>query len=175
MKRSLTSSERRLLVLCVGVITLVGVFFVWRDHRSRVTAAKDKIENLESRFTAAVAAAGDAPFWRERQTWLDAAMPVMGDSGQAHSSFLEQLQATARERGLIVASPVLLKPEGGAHHRELPVSLSVTGPDNALYRWLADLQSPEKFQLVKYLLLTPASAKPPRMTVSITVARLYKP
>ena len=175
MKRSLTSSERRLLIVCVGVIALVGIFFVWRDHRNRMVTAKDKIENLESRFTAAVAAAGDAPFWKERQAWLDATMPVMGDSGQAHSTFLEHLQNTARERGLTVASPVLLKPEGSAHHRELPVSLSVTGPDSALYRWLADLQSPEKFQFVKYLLLTPKSAKPPRMTASITIARLYKP
>ena len=175
MKRALTSSEKRLLILCVGVLASVGIFFAWRDHRARTVAAKDKIENLESRFTAAVAAAGDAPFWKERQAWLDKTMPVMGDSGQAHSSFLEHLQSTARERGLVVSSPVLLKPEGGAHHRELPISVSVSGPDNALFRWLADLQSPEKFQTVKYLLLTSASAKPARMTASITVARLYKP
>jgi len=37
------------------------------------------------------------------------------------------------------------------------------------------LQSPEKFQLVKYLLLAPAQASPPRMTGTVTVARLYKP
>lgn len=175
MKRSLTPSEKWLAVICAGVVVLVGVFFLWRDHRVRVASAKEKIENLHARFTAAVAAAADAPFWKERQAWLDASMPVMGDAGQAHSSFLEHLQATARERGLTIASPVLLKPEGSAHHRELPISLSITGPDNALYRWLADLQSPEKFQLVKYLLLTPVSAPPARMTGSVTVARIYKP
>jgi hypothetical protein len=175
MKRSLTKSEKTLFALCLVVLVAVGGFFVWRDHRARMTAAQEKIENLQSRFTAAVAASGDAPFWKERQGWLDATMPAMGDSGKAHSSFLEHLQSTARQRGLAVASPVLLKPEGGPHHRDLSISLQITGPDNALYRWLADLQSPEKFQLIKYLLLTPVAGQPARMTGSVTVARLYKP
>ena len=175
MKRSLTSSEKRLFVLCLAVIVIVGVFFVWRDHRNRMAAAQAKIENLQSRFTAAVAAAADAPFWKERQAWLDATMPTTTDAGQAHSAFLQDLQTSARERGLKVASPVLLKLEGGPHHRELPITLQITGPDSAVFRWLADLQSPEKFHLVKYLLLTASSAQPPRMTGSITVARIYKP
>jgi hypothetical protein len=175
MKRRLTGSEKTLLFLCIGVVSLVGGFFVVRDHRNRGAAAREKIENLGSRFTAAVAAAADAPFWKERQAWLDGSMPTMGDAGKAHSAFLEHLQTSARQRGLVLASPVLLKPEGGPHGRELPISLQISGPDSAVHRWLGDLQSPEKFQLVKYLLLTPASAQPPRMTASVTVARLYKP
>lgn len=175
MKRSLTSSEKTLLGLCVLAVVLVGGFFVVKEHRRRVAAARERIENLQSRSIAAVAAAGDAPFWKERQAWLDEHMPTMGDAGQAHSRLLQELQDAARQRGLTIVSPVLLKPESGPHHRELAVSLQVTGADNALFRFLADLQSPEKFQVVKYLLLTPATVAAPRMTGSITIARLYKP
>lgn len=175
MKRPLKHSEKVLLALCGGVIALVGGWYFWNDHTVRAAAAREKIENLAPRFSAAMAAAADAPFWRQRQTWLDGTMPVMGDSGQAHSSLLEHLQVTARERGLALTAPVLLKPEAGPHQRDLSINLQISGPDNALYRWLADLQSPEKFQLVKYLLLTPVTASPPRMTATVTVARLYKP
>ena len=175
MKHSLTSSEKRLFVLCLAVILAVGVFFAWRNHRTRMTAVQEKLENLRSRFTAAVAASGDAPFWKERQAWLDAKLPAMGDQGQAHSSFLEQLQGTARERGLAVTSLVLLKPEAGPNHRELAITIQLSGPDNALYRWLAEIQSPEKFQVVKYLLLTPVAGAPARMSCSATLARYYKP
>lgn len=175
MKRSLKRSEKTLLALCGGVVALVAVWFLWSDHSARMTAAREKIDNLKPRFTAALAAAADAPFWKERQIWLDGTLPVMGDSGQAHSSLLEHLQTTASERGLALTGPVLLKPEAGPHHRDLSINLQITGPDNAVYRWLADLQSPEKFQLVKYLLLTPATVSPPRMTGTVTVARLYKP
>ena len=181
MKRPLKSSEKVLLALVRGSArarwpgssrcATIGPAPLPRSRKSRA---------LEPQLTAAVAAAADAPFWDERQAWLDATMPAMGDSGQAHSLFLQQLQTTARERGLVVASPVLLKPEGGPHHRDLAITLQITGPDQALYRWLADLQSPEKFQLVKYLLLTPQPPPPPsrtapRMTGTVTVARLFKP
>ena len=174
MKR-LTKSEKTLLALCLAVLVLAVGFFVVRNHRARLIAAEEKIENLQARFTAAVAASGDAPFWKERQAWLDATMPAMGDGGQAHSIFLEQLQKTARQRGLTITSPVLLKPEGGPHHRDLSISLQIAGPDNALFSWLADLQSPEKFQLIKYLLLTPVAGQPSKMACNVTVARLFKP
>ena len=35
MKRRLTTSEKRLLIFCISVITMVAVFFVWRGHRDR--------------------------------------------------------------------------------------------------------------------------------------------
>lgn len=175
MRRSLSSSEKTLLALCLAAVVLVGGFFVRRDHQRRLAAAQERINNLESRSTAAIAAAGDAPFWKQRQAWLDEHMPVMGDSGQAHSRLLEELQDAARNRGLRIVSPVLLKPESGPHHRELSVSLQITGPDSALFRWLAELQSPEKFHVVKYLLLTPMTTRQPRMTGSVTIAKLYKP
>jgi hypothetical protein len=98
MRRALTKSEKTLFALCIAVLVLVGGFFALKNHRTRMAAAREKIENLEARFTAAVAASGDAPFWKERQAWLDATMPAMGDGGQAHSTFLEQLQSTARQR-----------------------------------------------------------------------------
>jgi hypothetical protein len=175
MKRALKRSEKILLGICGGVVVLTGLWFFDDDCRTRMAAAQEKIDNLGPRSAAAVAAASDAPFWRERQAWLDSNMPAMGDAGMAHSNLLEHLQSTARERGLTLSAPVLLKPEAGPHHRDLSVNLQIAGPDNALFRWLAELQSPEKFQLVKYVLLTPASISPPRMSATITVARVYKP
>jgi len=175
MKRSFTKSEKFLFLLCGGVILLTGIWFLWDDYQARMAAAQEKIESLEPRSTAAAAAAADAPFWKERQAWLDATMPAMGEPGKAHSIFLEYLQESARERGLTVTAPVLLKPEAAPTHQDLSVNLQITGPDNAVFRWLAGLQSPEKFQLVKYLVLTPASTSPPRMSGTVTVARLFKP
>ncbi len=175
MKRTLTSSERRLFFMCAVVVLSVVAFFLSRDHRTRLAGARQKIEDYQSRFGAAVAAAGDAPFWRERQAWLDANLPSLPDEGQAHSAFLEDLERAARERGLTITSPVLLKPEAGPNHRELPISMQVAGPDAAVFRWLADLQTPEKPHLIKHLVVASTSATPPRLTSNITVARLFKP
>jgi hypothetical protein len=175
MKRALKTSEKALLGVCAGTILLIGTFFAWRDHRQRLAAAREKIETLGPKVQAAVAAAADAPFWDERQKWLDATMPPRGDSGQAHGLFLEQLQTSADERGLALTSPVLLKPESGPHHFELSITLQISGPDQAVYRWLAGLQSPEKLQLIKFLQIAPQSTHPPRMIGTVTIARLFKP
>ena len=173
--RSLTASEKFLLGLCFAVLALVGVFYSVRDYRARRAAASGKIAELEPQLMAAEAAAADTPFWETRQAWLDSVMPVVGDAGKDHSQFLEELQYSARDRGLTVAAPVLLKPEAGKHAQDFSVTLQVTGPDSAVFRWLAELQSPEKLRIIKYLLLAPQSAQPPRMSGTVTIAKLFKP
>ena len=175
MIRPLTRSEKSLLTLCGLALAVVGAGAVVRDHRARTTAARDRIASLEPQLDAAVAAAADAPFWQERKTWLDATMPRLNNPGETHSTFLEQLLTAARERGLNAESPVLLKPEATPQGTDLSVSLQITGPDSALLRWLAGLQSPEKMQIVKYLQIIPRSSQPPRLSATVTVARLHQP
>lgn len=175
MKRSLTSSEKVLLTLCLAVVGFVGLFFSVRDHRTRKTAAEARLADLEPQLLAAEAAAADAPFWEARHAWLDSVMPSVADPGRAHSQFLETLQNSARERGLSLGAPVLLKPEAGPHAQDFSITLQVTGPDNAVFRWLTELQSPEKLLVIKYLLLAPQSAQPPRMSGTVTIAKLFQP
>lgn len=175
MKRALTPSEKRLMILCGGLIVFVTLLFTWRDYQSRMAAAREKIEELEPQLLTTAAAEADASFWEERGKWLDATMPVLTDVGQAHSGFLEHLLETARQRGLTLTSPVLQKPEAGPHYRDLSITLQFSGPDSSTYRWLAELQSPEKFQVIKHLQLSSQSAQPPRMSGNLTVARLFKP
>ncbi|MFN0127064.1 MAG: hypothetical protein ACKV19_10325 [Verrucomicrobiales bacterium] len=175
MKRPLRSSEKLLLALCLSLIGGLGLILVIRDHRLRAADARKRIEALQPEAAALDASLADAPFWEERRAWLDQNMPALGDSGESHSRFLEELRTAARDRGLVLGPPVLLKPEATPHFNDLAVTLQITGPDQAVYRWLAELQSPEKFQVVKYLLLTPQSGPVPRMTGTVTVSRLFKP
>jgi hypothetical protein len=174
MKRPLRSSEKLLLILCGALIGGLGLVFFVREFQMRSAAARKRIDALQPEAAAADASLADAPFWEERRAWLDQYMPTLGDSGVSHSKFLEELRTSARERGLVLGPPVLLKPEAKPHFHDLAVTLQITGPDQAVYRWLADLQSPEKFQMIKYLLLTAQPGPAPRMTGTVTVSRLFK-
>jgi len=173
--RPLTASEKFLLGLCVAVLALVGMVHAVRDFRARQTVATHQISELGPQLMAAEAAAADAPFWETRQAWLDSVMPAVHDPGKDHSQFLEELQTSARARGLTTGAPVLLKPESAKHAQDFSVTLEVTGPDGAVSRWLAELQSPEKLRIIKYLLLAPQSVQPPRMSGTVTIAKLFKP
>lgn len=176
MKRALTSSEKILLSLCGALLVFVGLFFSIRDQRTRRTAATEKIAELEPKLLAVEAAAADAPFWETRQAWLETVMPAVENPGQAHSRFLEELENSARSRGLHFGLPVLLKPERGKHAQDFSVTVQIAGPDSAVFRWLGELQSPEKLRVIKYLLLLPQPpASRPRMGATVTIAQLFKP
>lgn len=175
MMRKPTRSETLLLSLFLLALGIVGGGSLLRSHRTKVAAAQARIDEASPQLEAAELAAADAPFWQERKVWLDQTMPALGNSGETHGAFLEQLITAARERGLNPESPVLLKPEGTPHATDLSVSLQVTGPDSALLRWLASLQSPEKLQVIKYLQILPRSSQPPRLSATLTVARLHRP
>ncbi len=175
MKRALTSSEKFLLALCGISLAAVAGLFSLRDYRARFRSATARIAELEPRLLAAEAAAADAPFWQARQAWLDRSLPPAPNPGQAHSEFLQNLQESARQRGLSLAAPVLLKPEATKHAQDFSITLQVSGPDGAVLRWLADLQSPEKLRIIKFLLLAPQSTQPPRLNGTVTIAQLFKP
>ena len=146
--------------------------------RSPAAASPPRVKKLRRSVpscTAAVAAAADAPFWDERQKWLDATMPPRGDSGQAHRLFLEQLADERRERGLALASPVLLKPErvriiSNSRSRfksPAPIRRSIDGSPGSSHR--------KNFNSSSILQIAPQSTHPPRMTGTVTIARLFKP
>lgn len=175
MKRPLTTSEKILLAACLTLVSTLALAFFIRDHRLRSSAARKRIDALQPQNLATQASLADAPFWEERLAWLEKTMPKKDDTGTAHSQFLESLRDSARERGLTVGRPVLLKPESTPHYHDLAVTLQITGPDQSVYRWLADLQSPEKFHRIKYLLLTTQNGPAPRMTGTVTISRLFQP
>lgn len=175
-RRPLKRSEKILLVLCGAVIGFLSLAFWLRSHGQRVKAAEARIAELEPQLAVVEASLSDAPFWEARGEWLEKTIPQLGDPGEAHARFLEELRTAALDRGLTMKAPVLLKPENVGQYRRLPVTLTLSGPDSAVYRWLIGLQSPEKFQTISYLLLTPQrTPAQQRMECTVTVGRLYRP
>ena len=173
--RRLNRSEKNLAIVCVAIVFGVGNFIIWKEYKHRAGAAREKISVYGEAVEGDIAAATDVEFWTRRQGWLDQHMPAMGDSGKAQSELLELLQSSGAERGLKVTSASLVKPENGPHYKELAVSVSASGPDQSLFRWLAEMQSPEKFFYVKHLQLTSASTGAnPRMSCRMTLARWFK-
>ena len=138
-------------------------------------AAQEAIAKHEGDLAANLAAAGDVPFWEGRQGWLDAHLPAVSDAGAAQGDLLDYLRDTARQRGIRTDDPVLAKPEGSSHYREVAVTIEAQGHDEAVFRWLAEMQSPEKFQVVKYLALEPDRGNPqPELECTVTLARWFK-
>ncbi len=175
MSRTLKTSEKFLLGTCLLLVVGLGGGILSHQYRKRAEAARETIAQLEDDLASRSAAAGDSEFWERREAWLDATMPEMGDAGTAQSELLEFVQSTAAERQLDLSSPALLKPEGGPAHKELAVSVRAVGPDLTVLRWLAEMQSPEKFLFLKTLSLSPDSRRGrPVIVCTVTIAQWYR-
>ncbi|MEZ5324522.1 MAG: hypothetical protein R3F19_05620 [Verrucomicrobiales bacterium] len=176
--RSLRTSESILLVLTFVVIFTVLNVIMWNKHKAREKEVKDKLSKLEDQLASNLAYAPEQAFWLPKDEWLDAHMPKMSDFGAEQSALLEYLQSTARERGIRLHTQTLQKPaDGSKFHQVVSVTIQSNGPDQAVYDWLSEMQSPEKFQYFSYLQLDPYEAGRPKLEMDcrFTLSRWFQP
>lgn len=178
--RPLSFSEKLLLSICGLVALLVGHAIAFKQYQTKERALLREIDDLEQTGATKPGRPSQpkdqAALWEKRLAWLDATMPKMESSDQAQSDLLEWMQATARERTLFIRNQNFVKPNGSPYYQEVAVAMRVGGPEREVYQWVADMQSPEKFQAVKHVQITPdGNANRPRADCQITLARWFKP
>lgn len=178
MSRTLTNREKQLLLLCFGVLALVGAMVlvnIFLQQRTRLTT---RIATLENQKRENEVWLGDSAFWNKRKAWLDQHMPVTDSLGRTQGLLLEELQNAALDRGIKVVQQTLLDPVTTADYREIAVNLRLYGDQSLILQWLATMQSPDKFQAIKALefeLDTRSKEKTPQAQCNLTVARWFKP
>jgi hypothetical protein len=105
-------------------------------------------------------------------------MPATDSLGRSQGQLLEEVQNTALDRELKVTKTQPNDATKTSNYQEVAVTLTLYGDQNVMLNWLATLQSPEKFQVVKMLEIEPdpkSKLKTPQCTCNITLARWFKP
>ncbi len=178
MNRTLTSREKQLLMLCFGVLLLMGTIILANVFLLKRAGLKAKVAALENQKKENEVWLGDRAFWEKRKGWLNEHMPTTDSLGRTQGLLLEELQNAALDRGIKVVQQTLLDPVTTADYREIAVSLRLYGEQSAILQWLATMQSPERFQAVKSLefeLDNRSKEKTPQAQCNLTVARWFKP
>ncbi len=178
MSRTLSTREKRLLLLCVSVLGLMATMLVANEFLQRRTAVLKRISTLENQKKENDIWMGDRAFWDKRRTWLVEKMPTTESLGRAQGQLLEEIQNAALDRGIQVLQQTLPEAVNTADYREVTVSLRLRGDHTTLLQWLATMQSPERFQAIKQLQLqldTRAKEPTPQALCNLTLARWFKP
>jgi Tfp pilus assembly protein PilO len=170
--RQLTNNERRLALIFLGLIFIVtNVFaFDWLIKKRRVIEKEIVRLKLEQREASAWMADGD--YWMKRKVWLDEKQPKAQTEGQESSLLLEKLQQSARQQNITISNQKLIDPQTTPYYHAVSVQLEVKGRLESVSRWLAQLQSPERFQAITNLALK-SDAEPPNVIGNLTVVRWY--
>jgi hypothetical protein len=179
MAAKLTSREKNLLLLCVGVLVFMALAIVANGFLGRRKIALQKIAKLQSEKTENDTWIKDREFWDKRRAWLAEKMPVTESLGRAQGQLLEDLNNETLELGIATDQqtlPPLAAPN--ENFREVTVTLRLRGDQITVLQWLSTLQSPEKFQALRQLELeidTKSREKTPQVVCTLTLARWFKP
>lgn len=174
--RALTKREQGLLTLSLvalflmgNLIGLQGVLRGLGQSRARLQALTAERQEQDSWL----AEPDPAPVER----WLDENMPVLESAGKSQGELLQSIQDAAFERKLKIEKQNLMEAVPTPYYQEVSVNVIVYGELTQIRDWLIQLQSPEKFLVVKGLeiaLDTRSKEKEPQARCNLTLARWFK-
>lgn len=147
----LTNREKKLLAACFGVLLIMANMILLDAFLKRRSAVLQTLAGLEREVQENKSWLGDEGYWKKHGAWLAKNLPSTESLGRAQGQMLEEVQNEALDRQLRVERQTLLEPVTAAHHREVSVNVRLAGDQEVLLDYLAGLQSPERFQVVKQL------------------------
>lgn len=181
--RGLTTREKRLLGFCLLSIFIVANLFAARAVMRSLGGSSKKIAALKNELAENEMWLEEKDLWERRQEWLSQGLPPSLvrqriSVGNAQGDLMQSLQNDLLERKLKIERQSLLQPVVNAFYDEVAVNLRVKGDAAELTRWLATLQSPERFQVIKNIELEldgHSKEVEPQAECDITVARWFSP
>ncbi len=181
--RGLTTREKRLLGFCLLSIFLVANLFAARAIARSLGGGKAKIQALENELAENRMWLEERDLWERRRAWLDENLPESLvrqriSVGNAQGDLMQTLQNDVLGRRLEIERQTLVEPQTTAFYDEVAVSFRVEGNAAEVNRWLATLQAPDKFQVIKNIELEldgRSREVEPQAECDITVARWFAP
>lgn len=177
MSRTLNAREKNLLLLCLGVLVAMAAVLAASTFIQKRSIALKRIEDLEAQQAENKALLGDRAFWDKRRAWLDQSLPVTDSLGRAQGQMLEDLQNVALDKQVKVLQQTLPEQTETDHYRETSVNVKLYGSQDVLLQWIATMQSPELFQIVKHIEFEPdtrSKSAIPQAQCNLTLARWFK-
>lgn len=174
----LTPREKRLLGACIAVLFISGSTLLAKEFLDRRAALEKTIAALETEKRDNDSWLTQREFQEGRNQWIEDHLPATDSLGRAQGQLLEEFQNQALDNEIRVVSSSLPAAHSTAHYREVAVTLKLYGEQARMLAWLATIQSPERFYIIKSIELDPdgrSRAATPQIECDITVARWFKP
>jgi hypothetical protein len=168
-------SEKRLLILSLGLMAVIGGIILSQKLRSwqRLLATQETALAAERVDSDALLA--EAPLWKERGEWLAQHQPVTPDPQGADSELLETLLVKAQAAGISVVNKQFQEQVKNEFYQQVGVTLTVKGDLSNVFRWIYSAQSPSEFRVVPYLKITPDKEDAAKVVCAVQFWRWYQP
>ena len=173
-----TEREKLLLLFCLGALFIMANLVIGRTVLRGFGDSRAKLQAFETERREQLIWLKQKDAWLPRYVWLDESMPGMTSSSKAGAQLLEEMQDQAHERELRLPRQNLLEARTTDYFHEVSVQVQVEGDLEVMIEWLATLQKPEAFAVVKELELsldTKSKEKNPQARCNLVLARWFSP
>ncbi len=178
--RPITKSEQSLMIGLAAalffVANLFGITFLFANKK----ALKADLFQLQSQQSVDTVLLKEKEMWLKRKEWIDKHQPKFQEITKTLPAIQDILKTSADSaRVTLNLESSFPTPDVKTHTVTLPVQ--ATGSDQALIRWLNDLQKPKFFLGVTSIILkaneSDSSQKPSKGIVceNLKVTRYYQP
>jgi len=146
--KNLNTREKTLAFLLAGIGFLLLNLLVLPKLTAANRANKSNHTELQAELNAAQGWMSRKDFWAERKQWLEENEPALGAARQDNVTQLEELQQLAKNFDLKISDVQLLQLVEAPFYSPVGAKLSVVGPWSGLVQFLAQLQTPTRFNVV---------------------------
>lgn len=172
--RPLTKSEKKLLIIFLTAIFLIGNLFGMSFLFHKQESLQARLLTLQNGQREAKSWLAEKETWRKREAWLKNKQPKLQSPGEASAALLESLQTSARSQSITILEQSFAESDPQPAYQEIVVNLKVSGALESLTRWLVELQQPAYFQALPAFSMK-SDTDPSRVVCELTVARWYAP
>lgn len=168
-------SEKRLLVLFLGLLAVVGGLILSQKLQSWQRSIATQEAALAAERTESAALLAEAPDWKQRGEWLAQHQPVTKDIQGADSELLDTLLGKAQTAGITVVNKQFQEQVKNEYYQQCGVTLTVKGDLENVFRWIYSVLAPGDFRVVPYLKVTPDKEDASKVVCAVQFWRWYQP
>jgi hypothetical protein len=153
----------------VASVFLIQLFITSRSSlQEQLTSTRGRIEMLKRREA-------ERELWAKRDAALTARMPALGDPDVANKALRDAILDSAKKFTVTLEAPAPGLPVTRENYISLPVRIEAKAPWQAVFDFLRELQSPEKFIAIETCELQVNREDKTQLRASLTVAQWFAP
>jgi hypothetical protein len=170
------SKREKTLAFFVGgvlfvLLNVVLLRFFLRNHtelRENIAKTQGQIDTLKRRDS-------ERAMWAERDMWLTASMPVIGDDQVATRELGFFIKEVAQKHGVLIETPSPSLPAPGQFFRTLRYKVTAKGTKMPMFEFLRELQQPRNFLVFDPVDIKIDPAEKTQLVADVTVTKWFAP
>lgn len=170
--------EKKLLTVLFGAAFIIANVFGYSMYNAGMKRMQAELHNGGKELKKKTDELVKADTRVDEMNWLAENQPAEGTHGRVGAELATYTERSAGRYGVnIKKRPSPLREdagEGGAY-RSAKVKVVGNARDDAMYRWLTDLQDPKKSRSVTFLRIAPQRDDPTRIDCELEVTQWFSP